>query len=339
MIFDLRRAIITVVWLSLTIVFPGGPRAAAEESRAVAEPTLADRLPSFSEVVRASAAQLGALSSSEGSLTLFKTVIGPRVGLHDAALAVGAKTLSPAMAKDLFVADLTRSAGEFMRGLAAWQLIESLQSLHAESTNEQVDAVRRQIQAQLPWLSEGTGLEPSLREILTLSGAIPSSDKPADSTPEPLPRPTVIAELKGAVEPVERWALLTTHREWFRLFSWKDQVRQQRGLTRLCGTWQWSIHNHQNHREEKTAVVFAPPGAGPAAGPAEIIVIGDTVYLRWESAAGVQEDSLLFSAETQRLEGTFVNTAGGWGSITGKRTASCASKSGEPSPPGPRRRH
>ena len=339
MTYDLRRAIITVVWLSLTIVFPGGPRAAAEESRAVAEPTLADRLPSFSEVVRASAAQLGALSSSEGSLTLFKTVIGPRVGLHDAALAVGAKTLSPAMAKDLFVADLTRSAGEFMRGLAAWQLIESLQSLHAESTNEQVDAVRRQIQARLPWLSEGTGLEPSLREILTLSGAIPSSDKPADSTPEPLPRPTVIAELKGAVEPVERWALLTTHREWFRLFSWKDQVRQQRGLTRLCGTWQWSIHNHQNHREEKTAVVVAPPGAGPTAGPAEIIVIGDTVYLRWESAAGVQEDSLLFSAETQRLEGTFVNTAGGWGSITGKRTASCASKSGEPSPPGPRRRH
>jgi hypothetical protein len=164
-------------------------------------------------------------------------------------------------------------------------------------------------------------------------------DKPAGSTPEPLSRSTVIAELKGAVEPVERWAILTTHREWFRLFSWKDQVRQQRGLTRLCGTWQWSIHNHQNHREEKTAVVFAPPGAGPTAGPAEIIVIGDTVYLRWESPAGVQEDSLLFSAETQRLEGTFVNTAGGWGSITGKRTASCASKPGEPSPPGARRRH
>ena len=338
MTYDVRRAIITVVWLSLTIVLPGGPRAAAEES-SVAQPSLADRLPSFSEVVRTAATQLGALSSSEGSLTLFKTVIGPRVGLHDAALAVGAKTLSPAMAKDLFVADLTRSAGEFMRGLAAWQLIEALQSLHAESTYEQVDAIRRQIQAQLPWLSEGTGLEPSLREILTLSGSIPSSDKPVDSTPEPLSRPTVIAQLKGAVEPVERWALLTTHREWFRLFSWKDQVRQQRGLTRLCGTWQWSIHNHQNHREEKTAVVFAPPGAGPTAGPAEIIVIGDTVYLRWESAAGVQEDSLLFSAETQRLEGTFVNTAGGWGSITGKRTASCASKSGEPSPPGPRRRH
>ena len=108
---------------------------------------------------------------------------------------------------------------------------------------------------------------------------------------------------------------------------------------RLCGTWQWSIHNHQNHREEKTAVIFAPPGATSATSPAEIIVLGDSVYLRWETRAGVQEDSLLFSGAGQRLEGTFVNTAGGWGSITGKRTASCFQNAGEKPAVGQRRHH
>ena len=149
----------------------------------------------------------------------------------------------------------------------------------------------------------------------------------------------VAGQLAGAAMPVEIWAIQTVYREWFRILNWKDQVRQQRGLARLCGTWQWSIHNHQNHREEKTAVIFPPPGATSASRPAEVIVLGDSLYLRWETSAGVQEDSLLFSAEGQRLEGTFVNTAGGWGSITGKRTASCFPKAGEKPAAGQRRHH
>ena len=55
----------------------------------------------------------------------------------------------------------------------------------------------------------------------------------------------------------------------------------------------------------------------------KIVVLGDVVYLRWERDGKVQEDSLLFSKEGQRLEGTFVNSQGGWGSVSGKRTASC----------------
>ncbi|HVG02635.1 MAG TPA: hypothetical protein VM842_07065 [Nitrospira sp.] len=333
-----RGAIVTVIWLSLAITLSGGP-GASEESPAVAQPTLADRLPSFSEVTRDAATQLASVSGPENSLTLFKTVIGPRVGLHDAALAVGAKTLSPAMAKDLFMADLTRSAGEFMRGLAAWQLIEAVHSLNTASTTEQVGGIQRQIQNQIAWMSDGTGLESSLRQILALSQTIRSSEIPSGSTPEPLPHTSVMTQLTEAAAQVERWAILTAHREWFRLFNWKDQIRQQRGLARLCGTWQWSIHNHQNHREDKTSVIFSSPGTGSAVGPAEMIVVGDTVYLRWETPVGMQEDSLLFTAEGQRLEGTFVNTVGGWGSITGKRTASCASQSGEPSASRPRRRH
>jgi hypothetical protein len=52
-------------------------------------------------------------------------------------------------------------------------------------------------------------------------------------------------------------------------------------------------------------------------------VLGDVVYLRWEFPGVVQEDSLLFTGEGQRLEGSFVNSSGAWGSITGKRTAPC----------------
>jgi hypothetical protein len=114
--------------------------------------------------------------------------------------------------------------------------------------------------------------------------------------------------------------------EWWRLKTWKDRVRGVRGQSRLCGSWQWVIHNHQRHHEEqKLSLVFPPPGhdGGRIPGLAETVVLGDVVYLRWERDGKVQEDSLLFSKEGQRLEGTFINSQGGWGSISGKRTASC----------------
>jgi hypothetical protein len=111
-----------------------------------------------------------------------------------------------------------------------------------------------------------------------------------------------------------------------RLRSMADALREQRGLARLCGTWQWTVHNHQNHAEHKMIISFPPPGADPGPGirPARILVAGDTVYLRWEFERGVvQEDSLLFSGEGQRLEGTFANSAGPWGGITAKRMSTC----------------
>ena len=113
---------------------------------------------------------------------------------------------------------------------------------------------------------------------------------------------------------------------WWGLKTWKDRVRGVRGQSRLCGTWQWVIHNHQRHHEEqKLSLMFPPPGKDGAQIPGltETVVLGDVVYLRWEREGKVQEDSLLFSKEGQRLEGTFVNSQGGWGSVTGKRTASC----------------
>ncbi len=106
-----------------------------------------------------------------------------------------------------------------------------------------------------------------------------------------------------------------------------DQLKAQKSAARLCGTWQWTIHNHTNHQEQKTAIVLLPPGT-PAPPdmpqPAKMVVLGDAVYLRWDFQGGYQEDSLLLAKEDRRLEGTFANTAGDRGAITGKRIAGCA---------------
>lgn len=106
----------------------------------------------------------------------------------------------------------------------------------------------------------------------------------------------------------------------------EDQLKAQKSAARLCGTWQWTIHNHKNHQEQKTAIVLLPPGT-PAPPeipqPARMVVMGDAVYLRWEFPRGYQEDSLLLANEDRRLEGTFKNSAGDWGAITGKRIAPC----------------
>ncbi len=328
-----------VGFLSLAAVLMGGTVAMADEPPPPVQPTLADRFPAFQEVMQATGPQLASLPAQGDLLALFKNVIGPSLGLNDAAMTVGAKGLSPAMTKELLLADLTQSAAELVRGLAAWQLAQAARDLGASATAEQLEGVQRQIDAQMAWLTEGTTLEPSLRHLLALSKEVGPQGAVPDTAAESIPTGHAVGELMGAAAQVETWAIQTVHREWFRLLNWKDQVRQQRGLVRLCGTWQWSIHNHQNHREEKTAVIFAPPGAISSTSPAEIIVLGDSVYLRWETRAGVQEDSLLFSGEGQRLEGTFVNTAGGWGSITGKRTASCFKGTGEKPTTGQRRHH
>ena len=302
----------------------------ADDPQSPAQPTLADRFPAFQEVMRATAAQLALLPAQGDALSLFKNVIGPRLGLRDAAMTVGAKGLSSAVSRELLLPDLTRSASELVRGFGAWQLAQTARDLGASASPERVAEFQRQTNAQMAWFGEGTTLEPSLRLLLELSKEISPQGTTSDATGGPVLPDDSAVHMAGVAAQIENWAIQTVHREWFRILNWKDQVRQQRGLVRLCGTWQWSIHNHQNHREEKTAVVFAPAGSPSATSPAEIIVLGDSVYLRWETSAGVQEDSLLFSGEGQRLEGTFVNTAGGWGSITGKRTASCFPKGEKP---------
>jgi len=139
-------------------------------------------------------------------------------------------------------------------------------------------------------------------------------------------RPVLVAHLAALAIRAEAEAEQRTREEWFRLRSWQDTLQEMKGLARLCGTWQWTVHNHKHHQEQKMVLSFLPSGVVSPDGPrpAKIVVLGDAVYLRWEFQGGYQEDSLLFTGGSQRLEGTFTNSAGAWGSITGKRTAACS---------------
>jgi hypothetical protein len=113
---------------------------------------------------------------------------------------------------------------------------------------------------------------------------------------------------------------------WQALREWSNDRKNEQGLRRLCGTWQWLIHNHQNHGDHKTIMVYPPPSEYHRMDPqpTTIRVQGDTVYIRWEFPQGiVQEESLLFGEKDQLLSGTFVNNLGPNGNITGRRAKPC----------------
>ncbi|GJL54108.1 MAG: hypothetical protein NPIRA02_12400 [Nitrospirales bacterium] len=100
-------------------------------------------------------------------------------------------------------------------------------------------------------------------------------------------------------------------------------------LARLCGTWHWMVHNHQNHGDHKMTLFLGDPSKSRTTQPqpTEIHIHGDTVYLLWTFPKGFQEDSLLLTQNDKRLEGTFHNTLGPHGSITGKRLSACTPQS------------
>jgi len=112
---------------------------------------------------------------------------------------------------------------------------------------------------------------------------------------------------------------------WNHMQQWQQQEHTHRAMRRLCGTWKWIIHNHQNHGDHKTTMTFTPPGQSTPSQiqPSTILIHGDTVYLKWTFPQGIQEDSLLLSNRDTRLEGTFTNSLGPHGSISGQRLSPC----------------
>ena len=104
-----------------------------------------------------------------------------------------------------------------------------------------------------------------------------------------------------------------------------EAKRQEAGLARLCGVWEWTVHSHtMSHREAKSKIVLPSSQAAGVDGPSptEIRIYGDAVYFRWDFPGGYQEDSMLL-AENRRLEGTFRASNGSVGAINGKRLSSC----------------
>jgi len=262
--------------------------------------------------------KLAAVDSDQAAKEIFATTIGPAVNLSEVAATIGAKALPAKMSKDLLLGEITQSAQRLVAALAAWQLADSVIT-SLQQAGGSISALPDPASRRIEWL-KANGPFPSLAKI---QPAVPGPGQDSSPAAEPPLDHTKLALAAGqtAMEASQQaWS------EWWRLKSWKERVRALRGQTRLCGTWQWVIHNHQqHHQEQKLSLMFPPAGKDGSglAGLAETIVLGDTVYLRWEIDGRVQEDSLLFSKESQRLEGSFVNNQGGWGSITGKRTAGC----------------
>ncbi|MCC6141121.1 MAG: hypothetical protein IT389_10980 [Nitrospira sp.] len=264
-------------------------------------------------VVQAQAAALESVSDNAAAVALFAAKIGPALGLHDVASTLAAKNIPPKVAKELGVQELAASAQRLVANLSAWQTADrTMQSLSGPA-----NPVTASPAASVNWI-QTTAPIPSLAQMtkeLTQSAESKPETAAVDRTP------LALSAGRLALDAQQRAIA-----EWWHLKTWKDRVRAVRGRNKLCGTWQWIIHNHQqHHQEQKLSLLFPPPGPDYPLPPGlvETVVLGENVYLRWESNGQIQEDSLQFTKEGRGVEGTFVNSQGGWGSISGKRTSDC----------------
>lgn len=290
---------------------------------AKADESLPSSIPDFPSVIRAHSDQLAKMDSDKAAVILFVSAVGPALQLGDAARTLGANALPAKLAKELLVPDLTAAVYRLMGGLAAWQFASAVrQAVRDQQFTTAHEKLLRSPQAKT-WLDHQGNA--SWHDSLSQLSDVVASPEWAKGDLGDLSA-TLSATALDRASRLEVDAIQAVYQEWDRLRSWKDRVRGLRGQARLCGTWQWIIHNHQQHHQEQKLLLLFPPAGHTQTtllGLMETIVLGENVYLRWELNGRVQEDSLQFSKEDQRLEGTFVNSEGGWGSISGKRTAGC----------------
>ena len=290
---------------------------------AKADESLPSSTPDFPAVIRAHSDQLAKIESDKGASNLFVSAIGPALQLGDVARTLGANPLPAKLAKELLVPDLTEAVHRLIGSLAAWHLASTVrQAVRDRQLATVTERLSGTSQARA-WLDQqGTAL---WHDSLNQLADVVASPEWAKGNQGESASTLLGMDLERASR-LEVDAMQAGYQEWDRIRNWKDRVRGLRGQARLCGTWQWIVHNHQqHHQEQKLSLLFPPAGNTQATLPGlvETIVLGENVYLRWEIDGRVQEDSLQFSKEGQRLEGTFVNSQGGWGSISGKRTAGC----------------
>jgi hypothetical protein len=284
---------------------------------------LPSAMPDFPSVIRAYSDQLAKMESDKGAINLFVSAIGPALQMGDVTRTLGANPLPAKLAKELLVPDLTAAVHRLMGSLAAWHLASIIrQAVRDQQLAPVTERLSGSSQTRA-WLDHQE--KASWHDSLNQLSNVVASPEWTRGNQEESASTLMVTVLERATR-LEVDAMQASYQEWDRIRNWKDRVRGLRGQARLCGTWQWIIHNHQqHHQEQKLSLLFPPAGNTQATLPGlvETIVLGENVYLRWEIDGRVQEDSLQFSKEGQRLEGTFMNSQGGWGSISGKRTAGC----------------
>ncbi len=290
---------------------------------AKADESLPSSTPDFPSVIRAHSDQLAKMESDKGASNLFVSAIGPALQLGDVVRTLGGNPLPAKLAKELLVPDLTEAVHRLMGSLAAWHLASTVRQAVKDQQLETVTERLSGASQTLAWLDQQgkVSWHDSLKQLTDVVASPEWAQKNHGESAS-----TLMVTVVEQASRLEVEALQASYQEWDRIRNWKDRVRGLRGQIRLCGTWQWIVHNHQqHHQEQKLSLLFPPAGNTRTTLPGlvETIVLGENVYLRWEIDGRVQEDSLQFSKEGQRLEGTFVNSQGGWGSISGKRTAGC----------------
>ena len=291
-----HRLLITTICLVGLAALSAPPARSAE--------SLSPRL--LSEIVVQPSSPLPTIDSDQTAIALFATTIGSSLGLKDPTAAVAAKQLPGKVAQELRVAELSQSVSELMAALAVWQWTDSI----SRSSIDSIAAIPFPSVTKREWLLTRSQVQ-SLTEVFRLLQEHQTQPKPLELR---------MAAVRTALDASQR---ATT--SWWDLAGWKDRIRQAKGQARLCGTWQWIVHNHQMHGEQKAVMTFPPAGQTSATSPmpTEMIILGDAIYLRWEQGGRIQEDSLLFIKEDSKIEGSFMNNTGGWGPISGKRLAPC----------------
>jgi len=290
---------------------------------AKADESLPSSTPDFPTIIRAHSGQLEKIESDKEAGNLFVSAIGPALQMGDVARTLVANPLPPKLAKELLVPELTAAVHRLMGSLAAWHLASTIRQAVKEQQFAAVAERPFGSPQSRAWLDQQEKA-PWHDSLNQLADVVASPEWTKGNQGESAS--TLLVTVLERATRLEVDAMQAGYQEWDRLRNWKDRVRGLRGQARLCGTWQWIVHNHQQqHQEQKLSLLFPPAGNWQATLPglAEAIVLGENVYLRWEFDGLVQEDSLQFSKEGQRLEGTFVNSHGGWGSISGKRTVGC----------------
>jgi hypothetical protein len=289
---------------------------------AKADEVLPSSTPDFPSIIRAYSDELGKIESDKGANKLFISAIGPVLKMSDVTQTLGADPLPAKLSKELLVPDLAAAVLHLMGSLAAWDLSSTVrQAIRDEHFSAVAERLFRSPQA-MAWLDQQNNA-PWHDSLNQLSNLVASPEWTKASQGESVS--SIVVNALDRTTRLEVAAMQTGYQEWDRIRNWKQRVRELRGQDRLCGTWQWIVHNHQQHQEQKLSLSFPPAGNAQAvlSGLVERTVLGENVYLRWEIDGRVQEDSLQFNKDGQRLEGTFVNSLGGWGAISGKRTTGC----------------
>src|SRR4029079_3248954 len=207
---------------------------------ATADESLPSPVPDFPSVIRAHADQLAKMESDKEARNLFVSAIGPALQLSDVARTLGAGPIPAKLARELLVPDLTEAVHRLMSDLSAWHLASTVRQTVSDL---QITTVTEQFLTSpqaMAWLDQQS--QASWHDSLhQLSEVVGSPEWTKDNQGESASIRSV-AVLKRAIR-LEVDAMQAAYREWDRIRNWNGRIRELRGQARLCGTWQWIIHN------------------------------------------------------------------------------------------------